>query len=77
MLRPTGSCAGVLVLRTNLDSFGEVLAAALVDLEELLASGHTSDPKGGYGRVRSRDVLHSIIVITLYMAPGNAQAPSG
>ena len=68
--------AGVLITRTDLDSFDSILGSALLDLQDLLARSPVSDPHGGHGRARSRDVLHSIVVITLYTA-GSSAAPGG
>ena len=60
-------CAGTLITRTNIDRFKEFLGAAMADLEDLLSRLQTTDPTGGFGPMRSRDVLLNILVMTLFV----------
>ena len=48
-------CAGVLFTKINMDTFGDVLAGAFGDLEDLL--GRAPVARGGNGEARKSDAL--------------------
>ncbi len=66
--------AGVLFTKINMDTFGEVLAGAFADLDDLL--GRAPVARGGNGEARKSDaLLMQLAAMTMFVAWNINYAP--